>query len=56
MSDHHPVITVFEHQLLRWGDTLEGGPFTEAHWQALVQMHPHLPHPYYTLTHRGIKL
>ena len=56
MTDHHPVISVFEHQLLRWGDTPEGGPFTEAHWQALVQMQPYLPHPYYTLTHRGIKL
>lgn len=56
MGDHYPVITVFEHQLLRLGDTPEGIPFTEAHWQALVQAHPYLPHPYYTLTHRGIKL
>ncbi len=56
MIDSEPVITVFEHQLLRLGDAPEGVPFTEARWQALVQLHPHLPRPYYTLTHRGIKL
>ncbi len=56
MIDHHPVISVSEHQLLRLGDTSEGVPFTEAHWQTLVQMQPYLPRPYYTLTHRGIKL
>ncbi len=56
MFNNDPTITVFEHQLLRPGDNPEGVPFTEAHWQVLVQMHSHLPRPYYTLTHRGIKL
>ncbi len=56
MLDTPPVITVFEHQLLRPGDTPEGVPFTEAHWQTLVQMHAYLPRPYYALTHRGVKL
>lgn len=56
MRERPPVITAFEHQLLRVGDAPEGAPFTEARWQALVQMHPHLPRPYYTLTHRGVKL
>ena len=56
MRERSPVITAFEHQLLRVGDAFEGVPFTEARWQTLVQMHPHLPHPYYTLAHGGIKL
>ncbi len=42
--------------MLRLGDAPEGVPFTEARWQVLVQLHPQLPRPYYTLTHRGIKL
>lgn len=56
MRERPPVISAFEHQLLRVGDAFEGVLFTEARWQTLVQMHPHLPHPYYTLAHGGVKL
>lgn len=56
MPDHGPVFTLFEHQLLRVGDTPEGVLFTEAHWQTLVRMQPHLPRPYYALIHRGVRL
>ena len=51
-----PVITVFEHQWLRVGDEPGGVLFSQAHWEALVRLHPALPLPYYALTHRGIRL
>ena len=53
---NNSLITVYEHQALVVGQQYEGTLFTEAHWLALVAWHPSLPHPYYTLTHRGIKL
>ena len=56
MRERPPVISAFEHQLLRVGDAFEGVLFTEARWHTLVQMHPHLPYPYYTLAHGGVKL
>ncbi|MGB3849189.1 MAG: hypothetical protein WA958_04430 [Tunicatimonas sp.] len=56
MRKEPPIITAFEHQSLHWGDDAGGVLFTEAVGQALVQLHPYLPRPYYTLTHRGIKL
>ena len=56
MRDRAPVITVFEHQLLSVGDAPGGVPFSESRWQTLVQLHASLPRPYYTLTHRGVKL
>lgn len=55
MSNSAPVITVFEHQLLRIGDAPQGVPFDEGYWQTLVRLHPVLPRSCYTLTHRGIR-
>lgn len=56
MIRRSPLITVFEHQLLSVGDIRQGVTFTEAQWQSLVDGYRTLPAPYYTLTHRGIKL
>ena len=56
MNKREPVITVFEHQSLNVGDVLHGQRFEQDHWESLVRMHAGLPLPYYTLTHRGIKL
>ena len=56
MSSRIPVITVFEHQWLNVGDEPDGVVFHQSHWEALVRMHRTLPLPYYSLTHRGIKL
>ena len=55
MNPRSPTITVFEHQLLKVGDQPNGALFHQAHWESLVQLHPKLPLPYYTLAHRGIK-
>ena len=56
MSRRNLVITVFEHQRLAVGDLSFGQVFEPKHWNTLRQMHASLPLPYYTLTHRGIKL
>ena len=56
MTTHSPTITAFEHQTLSVGEVLNGCLFRQEHWETLVQMHTTLPLPYYTLTHRGIKL
>ena len=56
MSNRSPIITVFEHQWLNVGDEQNGVLFQPLHWESLVRVHPTLPRPYYSLTHRGIKL
>lgn len=56
MKNTNPVITVFEHQRLSVGDAPNGVPFGPAQWNSLIRLHATLPRPYYTLTHRGVRL
>ena len=56
MSKRRATITAFEHQTLHVGNTYDGTLFSVTLWESLVRLHASLPLPYFTLTHRGIKL
>ncbi len=49
------TISVFEHQLIRVGDTVKGVQFTEDYFNALARLSERQQHKYYTLVHKGIR-
>lgn len=54
-TNHHRILSVFEHTSLKLGDSCNGVCFEEFHLEALQKYHGEKGTPFFSLIHHGVK-